>query len=401
MRLACIRPANWPEPHIDEVYDQVPDGFAYIEISLHTLTSTVTVLTAEFGLDEDRARGLEGILNQDFATHAKMQPPGGYTILDAKTQKARRAEEWRVSLRRQAVSWLSERFPGSFDRLAPGQLPTIELLLTGQHQPWQADSQTGTAGWARMLDIGGTSGYWQCASPTSLRLGERRSGPQSEQRHRLVLASAERELLADQADSASGLEAIPLLGFSVATLLTRWSLSAFIRELEEQLASIQDAAQQSARRRAPHALADTQQLLLRNGIDSRIVVNDIVRFAQDSWWRYNLIEFTEVDPPGVRDSRRPPASLADSLRGGQITDGQRVSRLETDLRDILSTSADLTSASENIRLQRRVVWLTIISVIAAIVAAAAAVIAITRSNGPATAPSAHTAHSSATAPSRA
>jgi dTDP-4-amino-4,6-dideoxygalactose transaminase len=57
-----------------------------------------------------------------------------------------------------------------------------------------------------------------------------------------------------------------------------------------------------------------------------------------------MLDFTEVDRPYSQAQRR--ASLAESLRQSQITDGQRVFRLETDLREVLSTSAELVSASE-------------------------------------------------------
>jgi hypothetical protein len=250
-----------------------------------------------------------------------------------------------------------------------------------------------------MLDLSGSHGYWQCATTPSLRLQERRdSGLRPGQRHRLVLAGLEQEFIADRASGTGGSHSLPeavyLLGLSVTGLLVRWSLTALIRELEEQLAGIQDVADQASRNRSPRALADIQRLLLQTGIDSRIVVNDIVRYAQDPWWKHGVLDFTEAVPPDLQGKAEPTASLAEFLRQGQITDGQQVSRLETDLREVLSTSAELTSASENLRLQRMVVWLTVIAVIAAIVAAAAAVIALRNSSGPAATPSTHATNSS-------
>ncbi len=51
------------------------------------------------------------------------------------------------------------------------------------------------------------------------------------------------------------------------------------------MAGLQDVADQASRNRSPRALADTQRQLLHTGIDSRIVVNDIVRYAQTPWWK--------------------------------------------------------------------------------------------------------------------
>jgi hypothetical protein len=105
----------------------------------------------------------------------------------------------------------------------------------------------------------------------------------------------------------------------------------------------------------------------------------------------------------LRHTRRQPAvSLLDSLRQGQAVDGQRVLRMEKDLRDVLSTNAELTGAAANIRLMRNTVWIAVASMIIAAVAAFAAVIAILRPNTATSSPSPHAtpaAHHSPSAPS--
>jgi hypothetical protein len=297
--LPPVRPKD-SESASDEIVDQVPAGIAYISLSLHTLTSTVTVLTAQFVLEDDQAQGLEGIVNREFATRAEMLPKHGHKVFTVEAQKASAVEEWRASLRQEAAGWLAERFPGSFHRLAPGQLPTIEFLLTRHYRPWAPLTRVGTPGWARMLDLTGWYGYWQCATMSSLRLRERRGTDlRPSQRHRIVLAGLQQEFIADPAGGMARnhnlQEATFLLGLSVTDLLSRWSLTALIRELEQQLAALQDVADRASRRRSPRALADTQQQLLQTGIDSRIVVNDIVHYAQDPWWGRGALDFTEVD----------------------------------------------------------------------------------------------------------
>jgi hypothetical protein len=64
-----------------------------------------------------------------------------------------------------------------------------------------------------------------------------------------------------------------------------------------------------------------------------------------------------------------------------------VAESEAKVRDLINTSAQLTAAAENIRLQRRVWWLTAFSAIVAVIAAAAAVAALRApSSSPAPAP---------------
>ena len=112
-------------------------------------------------------------------------------------------------------------------------------------------------------------------------------------------------------------------------------------------------------------------------MDSQIAAADIVRYAQDeASWRRDVLDFNEVPPPALAQQMKSQASLANTMRQGQISQGGRVAQAEAGLRDLLSTSAQLTAAAENLRLQRRVIWLTIASLIVAAIAAAAAVVAL-------------------------
>jgi hypothetical protein len=75
--LPLVRPSG-SLPYGDEVDDQVPAGIEYIQLKLHSLTSTVTALTAQFGLDDVRAHGLERILNQELLPSGNRCPEVGW-----------------------------------------------------------------------------------------------------------------------------------------------------------------------------------------------------------------------------------------------------------------------------------------------------------------------------------
>jgi hypothetical protein len=134
-------------------------------------------------------------------------------------------------------------------------------------------------------------------------------------------------------------------------------------------------------------------------MDSQIVAADIIHYAEDEVsWQHGILDFNDVPPPALAQQMTPQTSLADTMRQGQITQGGRVTQAEADLRDLLNTSAQLTAAAENLRLQRRVWWLTIVSLLVAAIAAAAAVAALHISNStPAPAPAA-SSHPTSTQP---
>jgi hypothetical protein len=234
----------------------------------------------------------------------------------------------------------------------------------------------------RMLTGRWRGRYWQCADLSCLRLRERRfHGRHPGQRHILTLAGRRPELLRTfpPTSAAAGQldPAVHRLDFYVMPFANRWALTSLLRELDEQLAATRDLAERSGGRRSSRALTHLQQQLMRTGMDSQIVAADIVRYAQDeASWRRDILDFNEVPPPAVAKQMTSQASLANTMRQGQISQGGRVTQAEAGLRDLLNTSAQLTAAAENLRLQRRVIWLTIASLIVAAIAAAAAVVAL-------------------------
>lgn len=439
--------------------DILPEHVASVTWGIYALTSTVTAVTVLFRLHEDHAAGLQRIVDQDVFTRAAITPSGGYTISDVKSLKRQAANEWREELRAGASGWLADRLPGSFHRLHPGELPAVELLITERQLPWderEAGPPRPRSGWTQLLDLENFDGYWQCTDLSWLRLRERRSHSwDSSPRHLLTLGALRQGLIslsttaraAAQRPDIALQEAIYLMNFYVVPLANRWALTALLAELDEQLAATRDLTEQATGARSPKALDRVRRQLVTTGLESQIVANDIASFARDGQsWKHEFLDFSYVWPAalttnpdhgrtvpqarelrsrwGIKRLRRTragedsrqrghqgtqeqalaaaPTSLAESLRQGQIKRGAVVAEGEAKVRDLINTSAQLTAAAENIRLQRRVWWLTFLSAIVAVIAAAAAVAALrTPSSSPTPTPAAtpSISHSAPTFPS--
>jgi hypothetical protein len=368
------------------IHDNMPSGVSHISLKMYTLTPAVTVLMAEFEFEDDSTQELEGILNKNFASRMEIHQPTGLTPLSVETQKARATEDWRMARRQEAADWLVKRFPGYFHRLAESadrqgmdRMPSIELLLTAHYRPWEATIHSDMPPlWADISDLGQPEDFWQCASNRSLRLKRFQPRYRSYRGNALVLAAIGEELLAgdpmvtgfkgEQLQAIISGAATRALRDAAMALLSRWALTVFLGELDEQMPSIQDAADRASRKYSARTLAQLQVLLLRNGLDSRIVVNEIIEFTKDDMWEDGLLTFTNVHNPVVVRLPPPPASLTGSWRQEQAEIGERVTRMEADLRELLSTSADLAAASANLRLQRNAIWIAIGSFLAAVVA---------------------------------
>lgn len=368
-------------PHLStQIIDCLPAGITSVTLGIYTLTSTVTAVTAAFHVQEDHAQELQRIINQDVSTKAIPRANGGYSISGVRSQKEQAADGWRESLRTETANWLAARLPGSFHQLRPSQPPIIELFLTDKQRPWeeQADSG-GIRGWTQLLDLEDLEPYWQCNSMPWLRLRERHfHGWNPSQQNVLILAALRPDLLTmspTSRDATNDLrQAIHLLHLYIVPLANRWALTALLRELDEQLAATRDLAQRATSERKPKDLDQIRDQVIGTGLDGQIVAADIIRYASDDRsWRYEVLDFTEVVPPALTGTLTPRTSLAEALRQGQIDRGTMITSAEANLRDLLSSTAQLTAAAENIRLQRRVWWLTIVSLIVAAIAAAATV----------------------------
>ena len=384
--------------------EQTPPGIKYIHLQLITLTSTVTVLIAKFGLDEDRERQLEGILNQDRTTQVRRNSDGTLSPLNVASLKTAAADNWQISLRRDATRWMTERFQGFFSRVSPDQLPSMALMLTKDYVPWHLRVLLMRVDWASILYLAGPRGCWEANDLYSLRLQPVTRGMQ---RHCFTLAVSESgirsslRLEADQADQADQIDVTGLLDLSVPSLLAICCMPALLGELNEQISGILDAANHAGLNRSVKALETVQHQLLQAGIDNRIVANDISQNSsrQTQRFRLSVPDFHELPRKGY--SNTPATSLIDAWRADQDAMAERVIQRERDLREVLSTNANLVSASANLRLQSRVFWLTVISGLATIIGTFAAVYAISHpsaSNSPASVHSTPPSHSASAAP---
>jgi len=98
----------------------------------------------------------------------------------------------------------------------------------------------------------------------------------------------------------------------------------------------------------------------------------------------DVLDFTKVAYPGRATPSTPPLTMAESMQQSQINLGTAVAQAEASLRDLINSSAQLTAAAENIRLQRSVRWLAWVSLGVALIAAAATVAALYISSHPPT-----------------
>jgi hypothetical protein len=371
-----------------KIVDSLPDGVSSAQMSVYMLTSAVTALTIRFRLDDERSGGLEAIVTSDRTTKAEIHNDGGFSILDVPWQKQRAVEAWHSNLQADVTHWLADRLPGSFCGFESAKLPVVELLLTSEHRPWEDTSPRNPESdrWLSLLDLidSNASGFWECINLPWLRLRERTSSGWIRSRlHIVTLASRRSDLLGafppvGSTTEDQGLDqALHFFDFHAVPIVNRWALTALVSELEDELKVARDLARSISGARSGRELDRLQRQLLHFGIDGQIALAEIVNFAEDeSIWKYQFEDFKEVLQPFIAEKIPQKSSLADAMRQDQIERGTSVIKFGTDLREVLSAGAELTATAENVRLQRRVWWLTAASFVVAVIAGAATVVAL-------------------------
>ena len=358
------------------IHDDMPDGIEQIEIKMHALTATITAVTAAFYLNEEGSRGLEEIVNGDMTTVLTPIPLEGgsffATITDVSTLKKQAADDWRARMSADGAQWLAKWLPGSFHRETHSQLPTIELLLTEQQRPWAkpGKDRDKDRDWQFILNLSEYEVYWQSNS-NCLRLEEH---PYDNGRNVITIGALRSEFFSP---TPVGFGHGQGFAYFVWPLASRWALTAFLRDQREQLANIRDLTDRASRRRSPRALTDVEREMMLLGLDCDIVTADIVDYAKaEKSWEYNFPDFALAKRDSNTDVVVFNTSLAEHLRQGQLDLSDKVRREETVMRDLLNAGAQLLASAENLRLQFRVLFLTIVSLIVAVVAALAAVAAL-------------------------
>lgn len=358
------------------IIDQLPLGIESVELSLHAVTSTVTAVVAGFHLDRNFVKSLEHAVNRDAATRLTKLRGGGHSEHDVWWQKHHTAEAWRQGVRHDTSSWLTSRLPGFFSHSDGGQLPTLELLLTARQLPWEGNSSSQYHdNLRRFLDLGSAEDYWQCTTIPALRLRERRSrGAGKEIRHVVTLAALRAEFLAGfQQNHGPGRQrmtaALFQLGQHISSLAVRWALTSLVREVDEHLADQADRAAGVSTSRSPRTFNKIQREVTRTGLDGRIVLHDVARYAEDPFWKFDVLDFDMVPAPTPANIAAPATSLIETLRTGQIKDVDRIVKIEAELRELLGISADLRAVSLNLTLQWLIATLTVLIMVAGGVAA--------------------------------
>ncbi|WP_152646396.1 hypothetical protein [Streptacidiphilus albus] len=353
-------------PHVTMT---LPPGIEYIDLHLHSITSSITAIVACFVLESDESKIISTAVNEDQESKLiirKNHRKRSSSPADVIKLKIGAQSTWREQKRLDCSSWMNENLPGWFSRDADVVLPSVELITTQKCLAWDKEEVRNPSDYeyTEILGLGGGRIFWKSQGSNEIRLRETSE--------RVITAAARiPDLTMQYTDSSQYISAFT---DSISELLTRWSLLIMVRITGEQLTVLRDRSERAVRKGTGRSFTSLRKSLLQAGVDTQIVIGDISAMANDSK-DWATIGFSPVVPPRLATYGAIHA-LPEGWRQEALLRSQEALQFESRLRELISTSAELTATATNIRIQKVVIWLTTASVIAAAIAAWASVAAL-------------------------
>ncbi len=373
-----------------DLRDDLPPGVDAINLGLFALTPSITVITAAFVLGDEAAVGYHTTLDADYET--TLLPlhrdrgrrlaqlgwrirygPGwmwrrGHVIEDPELARRRAAHSYLVKHKERAEEWLMERFPGVFAAgLLGGHFPAAALTVLEVAEPF---AERGP-GWQRAAGLDSWWRVWRSDEwpgcllslpgggigdvPHLMRLAVKRSHTED-----WNLDGPENWYVSLRADDL------------LAGLLARWAILTASYGQREVLARLRDVTARKRGHRVVQELKTLRRAASTSALDAELLAREGARLADDkARMRFHTVAFTREDEHGGKVEKAELLDLMGTNLRRHADDVGAANRL---LLDTTALVASLTAAISNVRLQRIVTSVSIVSLIVATIAVIVAVL---------------------------
>jgi len=350
----------------------LPEGVRAALPVLMSITPSVTALVVAFLMDDASAGLLDEPLRAHFSTcrdrlfrlwdvvRYVLRDRAvrlGHRIYSPDTARRIRVESSMRELEGGCVNWVREHLPGAFARMASMPFPTAALLVTEGVPPLTGEASQIRA--FRALAIDREYEAWESSEWPGARLVLPHSW--DNEGSRLVFACRRRDAFPEESyypDPTSNWTIAQRADDVVRGLLSRWSLTCLLDGYHERISALRDRTARDGGYRPVHDLKKLRSLARTALYDIAVCAQEIEAFAQsDPEYRHDVLEMKYVQ--NVRGER---LDLVKHFRSSQRLRAKQVQRESALLQSTLSTSNELSQTISNIRIQRLVVLLTIVSI---------------------------------------
>jgi len=161
LNLGYVVPVGTPTGLPPRRVAPLPSGVTGMQASLLQPIPSTTILCCQFLLNDDLARSAEVALRETFATYMEPLRGGARRIVTVEQQKAQRVELERESLCAICAKWVVEYFPGHFHSEIGGNAPpTCELMLFTRQEDFAVRGRATEPNFLQVLSLEHTPRNW-------------------------------------------------------------------------------------------------------------------------------------------------------------------------------------------------------------------------------------------------
>ncbi len=331
----------------------IPETFRSLAPTFIQLGPGVTVLVARFLLAEEERSCLEDALREPAKARARAVGWTGHHVSPPSVVRLERLGDARERVRRAAAGWLARNLRGVFAE--QGSEPPSWDLITSEREPL-TPPELAHDDWRQGLGLGFGADRWTF-NPPNEDLVLATPGFRDTSKPKPTFCGMRGKLIEEVPGTHPDLEgAVHMLGEHAAPILALWGLVDAVREYEVALSEPRDRpwGRRESYRSTRRYLEQIRSGVLPAARDLATVqgLADFLggRVSQD-WFAFNSGDATLI-------ADGPPLRLLGWLRERLV---ERAGRARTHAEEVTRATrayGEVLVASSNLKLQRRVAWLT-------------------------------------------
>lgn len=350
----------------------LPEGVRFGSATMHSPVPSLTVCVVEFRLDDPKRDAIQAVLDTDF--QSQVTKIGRRTQFHTpKNLKQEQLKVTRRELRDSCAQWFRDHLPGAFAHGLAGQLfPTVELLTTTAAKPLRMErEQKAFYTWA--LNLEWPMDAWVNSELPDLILQMPHAS--FDDATALVVTGRKAELLADPErfkGYGDGDDRLAhWLKHRIEGNLVMWSVHQLLVGHQEDLGELRDAVRSDtvSSREAMTRLQDIRSTLLATSADSEIGATEIqVAYEREHWRPSNATDFESL----WEQRKEHQDSWIEALRSSTVMLAKNLLTSQRQVRELLGAEGNLVGGITNLKVQRALVWLTVLIAILTLLAVAIA-----------------------------
>ena len=343
---------------------KLPENVEYATGHMFSHSSSITCVVIGFVFEEEYGLKYEHALRENYKTH-HTPLRRGWAIISPELQKRNRIAELREETRVQAKNWFTLNMPGAFcgaDK-SNKHFPTCEFITLKNTEPFPGiGDERDRQGWLHVLEMDHDWNTWKSEKMDGLKFSWPVLRDEKNNFHAVLSAShrslEKLDVKIYEGDNRSGY--VGFLNNKISELLSRWACLSLIRIHEERLFRIRDSKNYKASNRKTLQFLKKIQDLVSESLDISTLTQELIRFSKEKLhFRWDGDTFR----PSRTYGEKEPISLTEALSSRIESRSNSLLELDRSLKELIIQQGNLLSASENIKLQRWMRWLTSIMTI--------------------------------------